>query len=374
MISRYPIEYLNHGVMGCLRLKPAAYPANDEVLQRNAKIEKQLKSDKENMARTMKILLLGAGESGKSTIIKQMRIIYSNGFSEDERRQIRAVIYAIVIVAFKVLLDIMRAKNIDFETNRAKSSGNFIDKTELDVDSGRASLDTAVCDALKDIREDPGVRKAVEQSKAFALRDNLQYFYNSSDRIPIPGWLPNNQDMLQARLRTTEITESYFEIGPMTWRMIDVGGQRSERKKWIHCFEDVGCLIFVVALSSYDQCLVEDQHANQMHEAMMLFDSLANGNWFQRKPIILFWNKMDLFKEKVAISPISECFPDFRGSDTDVCAAAAYFADRFRGINRTRDREIYIHYTNAIDSTLLKATIDSVQDMIAQKYPRSPNL
>ena len=191
--------------------------------------------------------------------------------------------------------------------------------------------------------------------------------------------------MLQARLRTTGITETLFELGQMNFRMMDVGGQRSERKKWIHCFEGVQCLLFMVALSGYDQCLVEDQNAvstafpsflacaandilqNQMHEAMMLFESLVNGEWFKRKPIILFLNKIDLFKGKLAISSISKHFPDYTGSDTDYDAAAQYFADRFRGINRIPDREIYIHYTNATDTTLLKATMDSVQDMIIQK-------
>ena len=67
--------------------------------------------------------------------------------------------------------------------------------------------------------------------------------------------------MLQARLRTTGITETLFELGQMNFRMMDVGGQRSERKKWIHCFEGVQTLLFMVALSGYDQCLVEDQNA-----------------------------------------------------------------------------------------------------------------
>lgn len=86
-------------------------------------------------------------------------------------------------------------------------------------------------------------------------------FFESLDRIFEPNWLPNNQDMLQARLRTTGITETLFELGQMNFRMMDVGGQRSERKKWIHCFEGVQCLLFMVALSGYDQCLVEDQNA-----------------------------------------------------------------------------------------------------------------
>lgn len=106
---------------------------------------------------------------------------------------------------------------------------------------------------------------------------------------------------------------------------------------------------------------------NQMHEAMMLFESLVNGEWFKRKPIILFLNKIDLFRGKLEFSPVSKHFPDYNGSNSDFDAAARYFADRFRGINRIPDREIYIHYTNATDTTLLKATMESVQDMIIQK-------
>lgn len=104
-----------------------------------------------------------------------------------------------------------------------------------------------------------------------------------------------------------------------------------------------------------------------MHESMMLFESLVNGEWFKNKPIILFLNKIDLFREKLAISPISKTFPDYTGGDTNEKAAREYFAERFRGINRTADREIYIHFTNATDTTLLKATMQSVQDMIVQK-------
>ncbi|KAL4931205.1 guanine nucleotide-binding protein subunit alpha [Aspergillus undulatus] len=353
--------------MGCMSSKPADGADDREAVQRNARIEKGLKNDKKVMDRTIKILLLGAGESGKSTIIKQMRIIHSGGFPEDERRQTRAVIYSNIVVAYKVLLEIMRAENIDFEHEATRPLADFIDNLEPDVGVEEAFSDLKVRDAMTEMWNDGGVQKAVSKGHEFALHDNLNYFFNSLERIFESGWLPDNQDMLQARLRTTGITETLFELGQMNFRMMDVGGQRSERKKWIHCFEGVQCLLFMVALSGYDQCLVEDQNANQMHEAMMLFESLVNGEWFKRKPIILFLNKIDLLKDKLAISPISKHFPDYSDSNTDFDAAAKYFADRFRGINRVPDREIYIHYTNATDTTLLKATMDSVQDMIIQK-------
>ena len=104
-----------------------------------------------------------------------------------------------------------------------------------------------------------------------------------------------------------------------------------------------------------------------MHEAMMLFDSLANSKWFMHKPIILFLNKSDLFKEKLDISPLSWHFPDYNGSHTDLCAAVEYIVSRFKALNRTRNRAIYTHCTNATDTTLLKATMESVQDMIVRK-------
>ena len=49
----------------------------------------------------------------------------------------------------------------------------------------------------------------------------------------------------------------------ITSRMFDVGGQRSERKKWIHCFEGVTAIIFCVALSGYDLVLAEDEEMNR---------------------------------------------------------------------------------------------------------------
>ena len=94
-----------------------------------------------------------------------------------------------------------------------------------------------------------------------------------------PKWTPNNQDMLHARLRTTGITETLFEMRDINFRMMDVGGQRSERKKWIHCFEGVQCLLFMVALSGYDQCLVEDQNAVSAPSA---FRNVARLNDFIR--------------------------------------------------------------------------------------------
>lgn len=134
--------------------------------------------------------------------------------------------------------------------------------------------------------------------------------------------------------------------------MFDVGGQRSERKKWIHCFENVTSIIFCVALSEYDQVLLEESNQvwglntpsvyytgtdkpgqNRMMESLVLFDSVVNSRWFMRTSIILFLNKVDLFRLKLPRSPLSNYFPDYSGGN-DVHRAAKYLLWRFNQVNR----------------------------------------
>ncbi|KAH0847203.1 hypothetical protein AYO21_02592 [Fonsecaea monophora] len=351
--------------MGCTGSK--LDPREKEAAQQNAKIERQLRADRRTESRTVKILLLGAGESGKSTIIKQMRIIHSSGFQDDERVQVKAVIFSNVVIAFRVLYEIMQDEGIEFTDESNEAYAEYLENVNADVDAHEAFRDKRVKEAMIALWKDAGVQKAVSKGHEFALHDNLTFYFDNINRMFEPDWLPNDQDMLHARLRTTGITETVFELQQLTFRMMDVGGQRSERKKWIHCFEGVQCLLFMAALSGYDQCLVEDVNANQMHEALMLFESLVNGEWFKDKPIILFLNKIDLFREKLPISPLSAHFPDYTGKDADEEAAKQFFANKFRSINRNSNREIYIHFTNATDTNLLKKTMEDVQDILIQK-------
>ena len=109
------------------------------------------------------------------------------------------------------------------------------------------------------------------------------------------------------------IIETQFTYKGLHFKMFDVGGQRSERKKWIHCFEGVTAIIFCVALSGYDLVLAEDEEMNRMMESMKLFDSICNNKWFVETSIILFLNKKDLFEQKIKYSPLSICFPEYKG-------------------------------------------------------------
>jgi len=116
-----------------------------------------------------------------------------------------------------------------------------------------------VADAIRGLWKDAGVKEAVRRSREFQLNDSAVYYFNAIDRMAAPGYLPTDQDILRSRVKTTGITETTFKVGELTYRLFDVGGQRSERKKWIHCFENVTALVFLVSLSEYDQMLYEDE-------------------------------------------------------------------------------------------------------------------
>jgi guanine nucleotide-binding protein subunit alpha len=147
-----------------------------------------------------------------------------------------------------------------------------------------------------------------------AYSDTITSYFDSIDRISAEMYLPTDEDVLRSRVKTTGITENTFHIGDLNYHLYDVGGQRSERKKWIHCFENVTSIVFMAAISEYDQVLVEDETVNRLEEALTLFDSICNSRWFVETSIILFLNKKDLFASKLLKSPIVESFPDYIGN------------------------------------------------------------
>ena len=100
----------------------------------------------------------------------------------------------------------------------------------------------------------------------------------------------------------------------------------------------------------------------------MLWESIANSHWFKKSALIIFLNKIDLFRAKVIASPITRHgFSDFQGDPTSWQQTSKYFMDKFIALNRNPGRDVYGHFTNATDTNLLKVTMTSVQDMIIQR-------
>jgi len=142
-------------------------------------------------------------------------------------------------------------------------------------------------------------KKYMKKRNEFQLEENSAYFFNNLERIGQKGYIPTEQDVIRSRVKTTGITEQEIDVSGKKVIFIDVGGQRNERKKWIHSFENVNALIFISSLSEYNQKCYEDDKTNRIQESLNLFEEIINLKWFISTPIILFLNKTDVFKEKI---------------------------------------------------------------------------
>ncbi|XP_045445007.1 guanine nucleotide-binding protein subunit alpha-15 isoform X1 [Pipistrellus kuhlii] len=117
--------------------------------------------------------------------------------------------------------------------------------------------------AMQWLWNDGGIRACYERRREFHLLDSAVYYLTHLERITEEGYIPTAQDVLRSRMPTTGINEYCFSVQKTNLRIVDVGGQRSERKKWIHCFENVIALIYLASLSEYDQCLEENNQENE---------------------------------------------------------------------------------------------------------------
>lgn len=331
--------------------------------RQSRELEKLIKEDERRLRQQVKLLLLGAGASGKSTVLKQMRLIHNVKFTDSEVEYYRQLVFLNIVQGMKLIVDTM-------------------DECQLQVNSTNRKY-IALVDALPDIHQgqpfpiqyrepleqlwmDQGVQSCYERGNESALPENLPYFYGQLDRLFAPDFIPKEQDIIRVRVKTSGISETKFLVGDLTYSMFDVGGQRSERKKWIHCFENVTAILFLVAVSGYDECLVEDKDSNQMQEALMLFDSICNSQWFTRTSIILFLNKDDIFRQKIKSprSQIIDFFPEFHGPQFDYEAGKQFFKKKFVSLNRSSTKEVYTHFTNATDTALLRVVMAAVQDTV----------
>ncbi|KIY65328.1 heterotrimeric G protein alpha subunit B [Cylindrobasidium torrendii FP15055 ss-10] len=355
--------------MGCVQSSPSDDPA---AKARNEEIENQLKKDRMLAKNEIKMLLLGAGESGKSTVLKQMKLIHHGGYNDQERESYKEIIFSNTVQSMRAIIDALPQLDLGLSPSAGSQRDliNSLNIQQLDFDD---RLPTDVYTALVGLRDDPAVQQAIERSREFQLNDSAVYYFSSLERINAPGWLPTDQDILRSRVKTTGITETTFKVGELTYKLFDVGGQRSERKKWIHCFENVTALVFLVSLSEYDQQLYEDETVNRMQEALTLFDSICNSRWFVKTSIILFLNKIDLFRQKLPRSPLGDYFPDFTGGD-DYDLACDYLLKRFTALNQSSSKQIYSHYTCATDTQQIKFVLSAVQDILLQQHLRECGL
>ncbi|KAJ3198358.1 guanine nucleotide-binding protein subunit alpha [Entophlyctis luteolus] len=390
---------------------------------------------KEPPVARVNLLLLGAGESGKTTIFKQMKLFNGIGLTDEDFLKYRFRIRTNVLACVKDLISGMsklhipygfdpetprdsgttfahldeknstltletpdgrysEASSVDFsivdlqasfsrqkkqvvdafadfavlqyernggewgQQGNAAYAAQFLAFIELDFNCDSHFPDLVV-DAIKTVWTDPGIKYCASRGCEFHLMDCCYYFLNDIDRIFGAEYVPTVQDVLLCRDQTQSVQEVSFTVNKTVFRVCDIGGQRTQRKKWAAYFEGVNAILFVASIGGFDRTISEDSATNRLFEALLLFESICNNPVFKKTPIFLLMNKIDQFKEKLKFKQISSYFTDYQGQNTYE-EGCAYFANMFLKVNKYRDRKLHVHFLSAIDTHYTTKVLKSI--------------
>lgn len=375
--------------MGSLCSKQRHNQADSEENAQTAEIERRIELETKAEKHIQKLLLLGAGESGKSTIFKQIKLLFQTGFNEAELKSYITVIHANVYQIIKILYDGAKelAQNEEESSKYALSDEIKEIGEKLSEIGGRLDypcLSKELAQEIETLWKDEAIQETYSRGNELQVPDCTLYFMENLQRLAVADYIPTKEDVLYARIRTTGVVEIQFSpVGENkksgeVYRLFDVGGQRNERRKWIHLFEGVTAVIFCAAVSEYDQTLFEDENRNRMMETRELFEWVLKQPCFEKTSFMLFLNKFDIFEKKVLDVPLNVCdwFKDYQpvySGKQEVEHAYEFVKKKFEELYfqstapHCVDRVFKIYRTTALDQKLVKKTFKLVDETLRRR-------
>jgi len=301
--------------MGNLKLTCCTNAPKEHV-----EIEDHLRKDGKRELQRKKVLLLGAGSSGKSTLVKQMKYLYEfdNDFPAEQLLSYRRIILLHILNILQAVCQHSITWDIKCKEENEKAMTVILAMDPAEEEK----INEYLGPAAKQLWKDESIRKVFARRDEYTLYDNADYFMNDLERIFTVEYRPTFADVLRVRVQTTGIIEQEFvyrglDNKPERYLIVDVGGQRSERSKWTGQFVDVIAVLWVFALSSYDQVLFEESNVNRMQEEFTLFRETSKNPVFEKTNFIVLLNKYDQFQEKIERIPFNFSFDKGDKNDGD---------------------------------------------------------
>lgn len=351
----------------------------DEVIEQKTTIEEQNGcAELPPYVPVAKILVLGTSESGKSTLIRNIKSQFGDSLSKDDLSSfydiIRLNLYT-CLLALKFQPTKDDADKVLFSAHVKSLKDSEISLSPNSDLSPRYKVSQKTLDAFLAVHSPREISAAFQDMQfSSSFPDNGEYLLLSLERIVSPQYQPTLQDIMRARAKTCGLVETVLNLPNLQLKLIDVGGHRSQRSKWIHCFEGVDVLLFVVAASEYDLFLDEDENERRMTESLLIFYELCNSPWFNKTSFVLCFNKMDVLHDKIVRRRIdlSVQFPDFR-SGLAYEESRARIQQEFLRMNLLR-RDIRVFWTQATDADCIQKLFSSVHSLILDQRLRLAGL
>lgn len=327
------------------------------------------------------VALLGQGESGKSTIFKQMKIIQAReegtaDFTEEERLALRHTVWSNVISQMRILLRVARDEQMEYSSPAVRAHAEQLADDMLQLEPGSEMAR----DTLKELWAEESLKVIYgERDRLFNLSDGVVHFWNALDRVFSPGYMPSNDDILRIRLRTVGFDEAVFSYKGSRFRVLDVGGQRSERRNWQEQLNKATCIMFVSSLTEFDQQLREDFSQSRLEETMHLWAELTDlvaRRQSKDLALILLLNKLDLFQEKMrgpSKTNFQRYFKSYKGQ-LAWAPCAAHVRDTFLAMAGPKGVDVTVHLVSAVESDSARLLWQDVRDMLRDRLLRNLGL
>jgi len=339
---------------GCSRAE-----ISKEDLQKNDRIQKELHDQNRNRDKLIKILLLGTGDSGKSTFFKQIRTLHQDQktLNAEARKFIKVLRQNAKLSMQKLVVSCRdRSQSLPKVAEQLDSAISVEDPESLTPETANMIVKLWECKIVKETYE-----------KRYELKlhipTNADYYFDNCVRFSAPDFIPTFDDMMMAKLKTTGVQEISFQSKGTDVILVDVGGQRSERRKWLHCLDDVLAIIYICAMDDYDSMLEEDGATNRLQESLELFSTVTSSTYFADKGWILFLNKKDLFEKKIKVKPLNKFFLNVSVEDgSDFEKASTYILELYK--KSFKGKQLQHHITCALDTNQCEHVFNDVREFI----------
>ncbi|EDR07084.1 guanine nucleotide-binding protein alpha-4 subunit [Laccaria bicolor S238N-H82] len=266
-------------------------------------------------------------------------------------------------------------------------------------DVGRSSFDTDKAMNWEDA-DDPGrILHACSEDMIRLWEDPMtKNFLDALERVTAPQYIPTDDDILKARLKTLGVTEHRFILSGKNnisrdWRVFDIGGHRSQRAAWVPYFDDTDAIIFLAPISCFDQVLAEDHKVNRLVPHLYVLylcsgpltrsllrktQSNVSHPLLKNTNLVLFLNKIDILQSKLASGiKIADYVVSYGDRPNDYEHASTYLRRKFSGILKEKSplpRVFYCHFTTVTDTKSTKYILSNLKDMLMRDNLTKTNL
>nr|WBU87317.1 G-alpha-domain-containing protein [Ganoderma boninense] len=248
---------------------------------------------------------------------------------------------------------------------------NSMDSLEPTDPDDPARILQACADDMITLWRDPTIKKML-RAQGIRLEDMPGFFLDSLERVTQPRYVPTDDDILRARLKTLGVSEHRFTIreGGMArdLRIYDVGGHRSLRAAWAPFFDDMNAILFLAPLSGFDQVLAEDETVNRLEDSVLLWKSICSNPLLGKTNLILFLNKIDIFRAKLEAGILfGQYIISYGGRPNDYDSTSSYMRRKFGQIHKEyspQARKFYCHFTSVTETKSTSEVLVNIQEMI----------